>query len=54
MRSLSRQIVFGVLLLTLLAMPLPSRGTINPKEFRIGYQKAANTLVLLKAHGTLE
>src|ERR1700754_5082270 len=24
------------------------------KEFRIGYQKAANTLVLLKAHGTLE
>ena len=24
------------------------------REFRIGYQKAANTLVLLKAHGTLE
>ena len=24
------------------------------KEFRIGYQKAASTLVLLKAHGTLE
>jgi sulfonate transport system substrate-binding protein len=54
MRSLSRHIVVGVLLLTLLAMLLPSRGAINPKEFRIGYQKAANTLVLLKAHGTLE
>lgn len=26
----------------------------NPKELRIGYQKAANTLVLLKANGTLE
>jgi sulfonate transport system substrate-binding protein len=26
----------------------------HAKEFRIGYQKAANTLVLLKAHGTLE
>lgn len=26
----------------------------RPKEFRIGYQKAANTLVLLKSHGTLE
>src|ERR1700736_4882088 len=35
-------------------MRLPCRGAVNPKEFRIGYQKAANTLVLLKAHGTLE
>jgi sulfonate transport system substrate-binding protein len=43
-----------VLLLTLVAMCLPSRAAVNPKEFRIGYQKAANTLVLLKAHGTLE
>jgi sulfonate transport system substrate-binding protein len=54
MRNLNRHIVFGVLLLALGAMSLPSRGAINPKEFRIGYQKAANTLVLLKAHGTLE
>src|SRR5580700_1585558 len=46
--------VVGVLLLTLVAMGLPSRGALNPKEFRIGYQKAASTLVLLKAHGTLE
>jgi len=35
-------------------------GTIEPssaadtKQLRIGYQKAANTLVLLKAHGDLE
>lgn len=54
MSSLNRPIVVGVLLFTLLGMCLPSRGAINPKEFRIGYQKAANTLVLLKAHGTLE
>jgi len=54
MRNLRQHIVFGVLLLTLLAMRLPSKAAINPKEFRIGYQKAANTLVLLKAHGTLE
>ena len=53
MRSLNRHVVAGMLL-TLLAMCLPSKGAINPKEFRIGYQKAANTLVLLKAHGTLE
>jgi sulfonate transport system substrate-binding protein len=53
MRSLNRHIVAGMLL-TLLGMCLPSRGTTSPNEFRIGYQKAANTLVLLKAHGTLE
>jgi sulfonate transport system substrate-binding protein len=54
MRNSNRFLVVGLLLLTLLAMCLPSKGAINPKEFRIGYQKAANTLVLLKAHGTLE
>jgi sulfonate transport system substrate-binding protein len=54
MRNLRRYIVLGVLLLTFLATRLPSHAAINPKEFRIGYQKAANTLVLLKAHGTLE
>ena len=54
MRNLNRLVFAGALLLTLVAMRVPSRGAINPKEFRIGYQKAANTLVLLKAHGTLE
>jgi sulfonate transport system substrate-binding protein len=54
MRNPNRHVLFGLLLLTFLATCLPSRGAINPKEFRIGYQKAANTLVLLKAHGTLE
>src|SRR3984957_1356847 len=54
MRNSNRFLVVGLLLLTLLAMCLPSKGAINPKEFRIGYQKAANTLVLLNAHGTLE
>jgi sulfonate transport system substrate-binding protein len=52
MGNLNRHIVIGLLLLTLFL--LPSRGAINPKAFRIGYQKAANTLVLLRAHGTLE
>jgi len=54
MGNLNRHVVFGVLLLLLLAMLLPCSGAVNPKEFRIGYQKAANTLVLLKAQGTLE
>jgi sulfonate transport system substrate-binding protein len=53
-RNTGRCAAFGVLLLTFLAMILPTRGAVNPKQFRIGYQKAANTLVLLKAHGTLE
>src|SRR5450631_105292 len=44
----------GFLLLQLLTLGFPASGGINPKQFRIGYQKAANTLVLLKAHGTLE
>lgn len=47
-------LVLRVMLLTLLGMPLSSRGGVNAKEFRIGFQKAASTLVLLKAHGTLE
>jgi sulfonate transport system substrate-binding protein len=54
MRNSSRLLVVGLLMLTLHWICLPSKGSINPKEFRIGYQKAANTLVLLKAHGTLE
>jgi sulfonate transport system substrate-binding protein len=53
MENLNRLLV-RVLLLTLVAISVQSRGAVNPKEFRIGYQKAANTLVLLKAHGTLE
>jgi sulfonate transport system substrate-binding protein len=32
----------------------PSFADTRAKEFRIGYQKAASTLVLLKAHGALE
>ncbi|MFB9123067.1 sulfonate ABC transporter substrate-binding protein [Paraburkholderia dipogonis] len=45
---------------TLAAVTLPVISTSafaaesHAKEFRIGYQKAANTLVLLKVHGTLE
>ena len=42
----------AVLLLTLLS--LISRAKAGTTVFRVGYQKAANTLVLLKAHGTLE
>ncbi|OYD74816.1 UNVERIFIED_ORG: sulfonate transport system substrate-binding protein [Burkholderia sp. CF145] len=33
---------------------LPVLAQTRAKEIRIGYQKAASTLVLLKAHGTLE
>ena len=33
---------------------LPWWAKYQPDQFRIGYQKAASTLVLLKAHGSLE
>ncbi|HEY3600021.1 MAG TPA: sulfonate ABC transporter substrate-binding protein [Paraburkholderia sp.] len=39
---------------TLAAAALPSIADTRTREIRIGYQKAASTLVLLKAHGTLE
>jgi hypothetical protein len=51
MRTLNRSIGLGVLLLTLFAMSLPTKGAINPKKFRVGYQKAANTLVLSRLMG---
>jgi len=38
----------------LAAAALPSFAAARAKEIRIGYQKAASTLVLLKADGTLE
>jgi sulfonate transport system substrate-binding protein len=43
--------VFALLGLSGTIMP---SGAADTKQFRIGYQKAANTLVLLKAHGDLE
>jgi len=39
---------------SLAAAALPAFADTHAKELRIGYQKAANTLVLLKAHQTLE
>ena len=47
---IARNTLFG--LLFLLATTLTSRGDL--KEFRIGYQKAAGTLALLRASGSLE
>ena len=47
---IARRTLFGFLLL--LATTLTSRGDL--KEFRIGYQKAAGTLALLRASGSLE
>ncbi len=38
---------------TLAGLALPSWATYRPDQFRIGYQKAASTLVLLKAKGCL-
>jgi hypothetical protein len=38
MGNVNRLVVVGVLLLTLVVMCLPSRGAVNPKEFRIGYR----------------
>jgi sulfonate transport system substrate-binding protein len=39
---------------TMAGIALPSWAAYQPDQFRIGYQKAASTLVLLKAHGALE
>src|SRR5471032_1407528 len=39
---------------TMAGVALPSWAKYQPDQFRIGYQKAASTLVLLKAHGALE
>ena len=39
---------------TLAGLALPAWATYRPDQFRIGYQKAASTLVLLKAKGVLE
>jgi len=39
---------------TLAGAALPAWARYEPDQFRIGYQKSASTLVLLKAHGTLE
>jgi sulfonate transport system substrate-binding protein len=52
-RTLQRlsAIALGALAFTLGAAPAQAQET---KLLRIGYQKAANTLVLLKAHGALE
>ncbi|MFP4904738.1 ABC transporter substrate-binding protein, partial [Paraburkholderia sp. BR14261] len=36
------------------ALPATAFAKYQPDQFRIGYQKAASTLVLLKANGTLE
>ena len=39
---------------TLAGAALPAWAKYEADQFRIGYQKSASTLVLLKAHGTLE
>ena len=39
---------------TLAGTALPAWAKFQPDQFRIGYQKSATTLLLLKAHGTLE
>jgi sulfonate transport system substrate-binding protein len=47
---IARRIFLGILLL--MAATVTSKGDL--KEFRIGFQKAAATLVLLRASGSLE
>jgi hypothetical protein len=51
-KKMNRCVFIGTLLLILWTMAI--RAKAEGHLFRIGYQKAANTLVLLKAHGTLE
>ncbi|MDB5992811.1 MAG: aliphatic sulfonate transporter substrate-binding protein [Herbaspirillum sp.] len=49
----SRALIAG-LLTAVVAVTAPVAAQAQSKVLRIGYQKAANTLVLLKANGTLE
>lgn len=53
MRPARRTFTTG-LLLSMIGAALPARAQAGNRSFRIGYQKAASTLVLLRAHGTLE
>ncbi|MDR5741374.1 sulfonate ABC transporter substrate-binding protein [Caballeronia sp. LZ016] len=50
----SRRIILAALAGTLGGIAAPSWAKFENDRFRIGYQKAASTLVLLKANGTLE
>jgi sulfonate transport system substrate-binding protein len=50
----ARRTFIAALGATFAALALPSWATYRPDQFRIGYQKAASTLVLLKAKGVLE
>jgi sulfonate transport system substrate-binding protein len=50
----SRRTFLAAVGATLASTALPAWAKYQPDQFRIGYQKSASTLVLLKAHGTLE
>ena len=52
--SLTRRAFLAGAGAVLAAAALPSVAAARANTIRIGYQKAASTLVLLKAHGTLE
>ncbi|MGI4815770.1 MAG: sulfonate ABC transporter substrate-binding protein [Janthinobacterium lividum] len=49
-----RRAISTGIMLALAGSSLPTWAALAPGKFRIGYQKAASTLVLLRAHGTLE
>jgi sulfonate transport system substrate-binding protein len=53
-RKNGRRTFIAALGATMAGIALPSWAKYQPDQFRIGYQKAASTLVLLKAHGALE
>ena len=53
-KRLGRRTFIAALGATMAGIALPSWAKYQPDQFRIGYQKAASTLVLLKAHGALE
>lgn len=53
-RRAFRQMTASLLGVVLLSSSLAAWAEAPARQLRIGYQKAASTLVLLKAHGTLE
>src|ERR1700712_1429059 len=53
-KQTGRRAFMAALGATMAGIALPSWAKYQPDQFRIGYQKAAGTLVLLKANGALE
>ncbi|MDP5240815.1 sulfonate ABC transporter substrate-binding protein [Uliginosibacterium sp. 31-16] len=53
-KSFHRQLLAAVLAMATLGMATPASAEYNPKQLRIGFQKSASILSLIRSQGTLE